>query len=292
MTNEGEQSITCTACDRQYRWKQELAGRKMKCKCGEVVVMPNQPDDIDDLYTMAGLESSASPQKTNCDSCGTRIKPGAAICINCGYNLKTGDVVVTAINAPATGQGAPAPAQAVGGIYANAMASRKKHTDINSRSDSKMQKQKNVFIPLGLIASSLVVVFAYQMFFADDILSPLQAVTYISLSTAVIIPILLIGLYIASSVIGISYGPLHTGLLKLLAIYLAPEACQSIINIIMGDYTLLGWFVSLIIYYALTMYLFELDPDETFYTIIILTITKIIASIFLVTVIFAIAMSL
>jgi hypothetical protein len=30
-------TISCEECGKTYRWKEELAGRKVRCKCGEVM---------------------------------------------------------------------------------------------------------------------------------------------------------------------------------------------------------------------------------------------------------------
>src|SRR5436305_2044463 len=32
--------IACASCDRRYTWKQSLAGRSVKCKCGATIAVP------------------------------------------------------------------------------------------------------------------------------------------------------------------------------------------------------------------------------------------------------------
>ncbi|HRK31018.1 MAG TPA: hypothetical protein PLD59_08050, partial [Tepidisphaeraceae bacterium] len=32
--------FSCEGCEKTYGWKAELAGRKVKCKCGTVMVVP------------------------------------------------------------------------------------------------------------------------------------------------------------------------------------------------------------------------------------------------------------
>lgn len=34
------QAFSCAACGKQYRWKPELAGKRVKCKCGEPIAVP------------------------------------------------------------------------------------------------------------------------------------------------------------------------------------------------------------------------------------------------------------
>src|SRR5690349_2240325 len=37
--------FTCTGCGVRYRWKEQWSGKKVRCKCGEVMVCPAHPED-------------------------------------------------------------------------------------------------------------------------------------------------------------------------------------------------------------------------------------------------------
>jgi hypothetical protein len=39
--------FSCGACGRKHNWKKELAGRQGKCKCGQVITVPTEPDNED-----------------------------------------------------------------------------------------------------------------------------------------------------------------------------------------------------------------------------------------------------
>jgi hypothetical protein len=43
VTVETHAPILCPSCGRQFRWKQELAGKRAKCKCGGVISIPREP---------------------------------------------------------------------------------------------------------------------------------------------------------------------------------------------------------------------------------------------------------
>ena len=43
MTQVNEVGFSCTSCGKQYRWKPELAGKAVKCKCGSPIRVPKQP---------------------------------------------------------------------------------------------------------------------------------------------------------------------------------------------------------------------------------------------------------
>src|SRR5688572_18506605 len=49
--------FACEICGRKYRWKPALAGRKVKCACGEEMLCPPvAPADGDDLYDVVQPE--------------------------------------------------------------------------------------------------------------------------------------------------------------------------------------------------------------------------------------------
>jgi DNA-directed RNA polymerase subunit RPC12/RpoP len=108
--------FSCAACGRSFSWKPELAGKRVKCKCGEKLTVPATdpaaemepaPDGFDDLMALAeGAPASdngyapaavAAPVGggSACPSCGSRVDAAAVICVNCGHNLKTGKKLKT-----------------------------------------------------------------------------------------------------------------------------------------------------------------------------------------------------
>ncbi len=58
--SDGTYKVTCAHCQRSYSWKKELAGKRGRCKCGQVVAMPLAPPPADDLYALAELASDAN----------------------------------------------------------------------------------------------------------------------------------------------------------------------------------------------------------------------------------------
>lgn len=107
--------FTCMACGKEYRWKPELAGRKAKCGCGAALVVPaERPGGAAPPVAAARAaavtrpaESPASasipvastavpvaaPAGAACPSCAASLAPNAVLCVNCGYNLKTGKML-------------------------------------------------------------------------------------------------------------------------------------------------------------------------------------------------------
>lgn len=103
----------CTACGKEYRWKPELAGRKAKCGCGASIVVPAERPSAGLAAKAAApalaptsaraaiaAEPNAAPADlkpaaaessgAKCPACAAALAPNAVLCVNCGYNLKTG----------------------------------------------------------------------------------------------------------------------------------------------------------------------------------------------------------
>ena len=58
--------FACSTCGKNYRWKQELAGKKAKCKCGAVINCPatipgDPPQDDDALFDLAPAPEVSRP---------------------------------------------------------------------------------------------------------------------------------------------------------------------------------------------------------------------------------------
>jgi predicted RNA-binding Zn-ribbon protein involved in translation (DUF1610 family) len=108
-------AVQCGSCRKRFAAKENLAGRKVKCpQCGAELTIPKprlepepapQITDLLDEYETAsppaGETSSATAgtaggatrvpdTELKCPSCGASLKAGSVICLECGYNLRTG----------------------------------------------------------------------------------------------------------------------------------------------------------------------------------------------------------
>ncbi|HEV8290348.1 MAG TPA: hypothetical protein VGP94_00425 [Tepidisphaeraceae bacterium] len=98
----GGATFSCDSCGKQYPWKSELAGKKAKCKCGAVLNIPTQPQAARAVARTPVAVAAAAPldesQGYRCPACKNDLTPGTAICVNCGYDLRTGQYVSTQVD--------------------------------------------------------------------------------------------------------------------------------------------------------------------------------------------------
>ena len=99
--------VTCS-CGQSFKAKDELAGKKARCpKCSQPLLIPTIEADelrleaaldapkynpLDDILSEEGIK----PAHTGpvCPSCKEPVNPSAILCVQCGFNLETGEQVM------------------------------------------------------------------------------------------------------------------------------------------------------------------------------------------------------
>lgn len=100
----------CGSCNVGFTAKDALAGKTVKCpKCKNPLKVPQKSapkkpvaaaaspqahNPLLDLLDEAGVESM--PRGPICENCGSEIAADAIICVQCGYNMATGQTIQTA----------------------------------------------------------------------------------------------------------------------------------------------------------------------------------------------------
>jgi DNA-directed RNA polymerase subunit RPC12/RpoP len=144
MDASKEDRFKCTSCGRRFTWKRDIAGRKVRCKCGESIRVPksvdSQASSKDDTYEL-DFEKADAPREPlpseqaaapahggKCPSCAAEISKQAVICIQCGFDVKEGRQIETSLGQAvktvdaaraARGGGAAAPVGFFGRISRN-----------------------------------------------------------------------------------------------------------------------------------------------------------------------------
>lgn len=280
MGQTDTQKIACAGCGRQYRWKPELAGKKVRCGCGHVVAVPAAPkpneEPLDDLE--AGLYALAEDEKRSarsgaiddtgyrCPSCQQPMEVGSVVCVSCGFNVKLGRRGAAAASTggmPMMAGGAVAAVGTVGGAASPILgyAGSGRREQAVQTDDNKLL---DLWIPLGMLAFGIVASFARLMYFTDDPLSFGIASVVVFVRLAIDMVMLAIGCLLAIKLLDVALGSPGLAALKIAAIAIAPGALAEILRYYMGAgagaYG--AWVISAIMYFVLFYYLFDFDFGE------------------------------
>ncbi len=266
------EKFKCDACGKSYAWKPELAGKKVRCKCGGVVVVPkpaapepeHQDNSLDDLYALSGDDRpkiAEQSQGLNCPSCNTEAAPGAVICTNCGLNFQTGQRIGAAAPAArpvlaAAGAGGAAIPRTLG--YSGRNVGKEKEAAADAREEMKMLIAPAIMFLLGIGTTFFYAINCMELSLGESMI-------YVPVTTVVNIFMITIGLFVAMKMLDFSLGAPLPALLKTGAIAMLPGAVDNII----GHYGgfaggMAGWAVALLMYYALLMWFFDLDGMEVY----------------------------
>lgn len=90
--------VECKSCRKKQKAPPTLAGKRVRCKCGNVIAIPVEappatPSELDlsDVSLMSHGDTVAAP--SSCPSCMMVMLEGAILCLNCGFNKQTGQRV-------------------------------------------------------------------------------------------------------------------------------------------------------------------------------------------------------
>lgn len=262
---EASGQFSCSSCGKQYKWKPEFAGRKVKCKCGFVMTAPAEapaPQEEEDLYAFA--DDKPTPPATP--------QPVAAIPVS----LAASNAAV-AMPRPVMPVMPTMPVAALAGVPAASMATkgRKPSTPVlGYMGPGKPAEQAEVevarneawreyYVPAGLVIAGIFLSVINQMYF-DIFTVPLTfALPIVGVKLVVDLVMLVIGCFIAMKIMDMAFGAPGSAILKLCAVAVAPGALANICTSLFGiGGGMLGWLLAVIMYWGLLYWLFDLDFAE------------------------------
>ena len=137
---------------------------------------------------------------------------------------------------------------------------------------------KDLIIPIALIFVGTVAEFVWAFRVSP---SPRVAITSVGGDFIMHLVTMLIGVIVAARILGVSFGPVPTAILKLAAIAVGPTGVTMLLVWSLGGgiaVLILGWVLQLAIFVWLFQLFFELDLDDLFNTIVILYGVHMVAS--------------
>jgi hypothetical protein len=239
---EAAGQFACETCGRKYKWKPGLAGRKVKCACGEEIICPpTPPADGDDLYDFAPPEAKPAPTHT------------AA--------------------ARAVAAQSPTPASPL--QYQNP----RDRGVTESGSEYFPDKTLDYHLPLALIAGGTLIEVVAALYRGSHSRAGFAPyLTDVGLQLIVGSATKLLAVLIAARFRGIELGKLPTAIMKLAAISIAPGAAFTLLTpalAVIPFGILLGLIGQFILYFALLGTLFHMDESDTWYCVCVIFIINV-----------------
>ncbi len=257
--------FACGGCQRRATWRIELAGRRVRCKCGHVTTVPAQmpgseaTDEVD-MYDLADLAADAHRATAN-------LEP--------------------TIVDPAAFAAAPAPAAALvskSGIplaYQRPQTAREKE---HAASDSHIDPRRDLQAPavLLLIGAALYIGYYaihYKLGFGSIVATSIGLTIMTVFETVILVGFALV----VASPLGVSFGGIGTAILKLAAIVVICDGITTCFDGLLSRYMgpfggsifgfgAIGFPIALGIYWSTLIYLFSMDPGDSWMVVIILAI--------------------
>ncbi len=187
---------------------------------------PSEPAEATDIPIAT---DSSQPAAARCPSCNQAIKPGAVICVKCGFNLQENRRLQTEVNADAPDVGPPAasPTAAPSNLKASPGHDALHGTAAGTYSsvgtqaaleESQRHQRIQLFVPAGLIGFSLLGQIILQYCLSDSIARWFTwVVLHVVLDVAVWTPLAMATLLLISKLLDTSFGNLLTLPYKTLA---------------------------------------------------------------------------
>lgn len=270
--------FSCGSCGKSYTWKPELAGKRVKCKCGAPVSVPKEnpaaavaeDPELDDLYALSEgkVEEEAVapppiPAGDGCPSCGTALEPGAVLCVACGYNFKTKKVLKTQRLAGGGGGGVALAGIATGvgggaGVLGYA-GPGKRHEE-----GDVTWGPKDLYIPIGLVLVGTVLT-GLEIYMNRGVRSAGLIMLAVGVLTLINLILVVPAVLITVKLFDLGLGPIHTGLMKIAACAIFPGAVGGIVEGAIGPAggNYIGWFVSYVLTLIMFCWLLEMDYFES-----------------------------
>lgn len=185
-----------------------------------------------------------------CPSCGNKVKPGAVICINCGFNLQAGKKMKTAVETGGGDNGAPAGPP--GGLDLNDERWKRLSAQVKSReegdnpSDFKEKKAPPILLAAGI---ALCVLDAFLLMYGEtDYLigmygtedpgtASVARLIGAGLSFLLGLPFMLIGLVIVAKMFGSAFGGMMMATYKLAGVLLFTIGVGQVVDSVMAHLT-------------------------------------------------------
>jgi hypothetical protein len=252
--------FSCNGCQRNYTWKPEIAGKRVKCKCGNVITVPQNIDppatEEDDLYALAEDAEKAAAQPSR---------------------------LVAAAPPPPKATASAAPTHSRSGIPL-AYKSGPSPREIERAAAAGLDMQRDVYAPLIFLSVGFLLCISYYVIHYN---LGANGIIFISVGLTVMTVVeaaFLVGFaLVIATPLGVGFGDFRSAILKLAAITVFNDGVITWIDAAVTKFAgfsagglfgfgIVGLPVAVGVYWSLLIYLFSMDPGDSWLVVIILAV--------------------
>jgi len=262
--------LVCGACGKSFLYKPEYAGKAFKCKCGSIIrapaaqpaaagsqarpMHPKAPVHAPVRPVSARPKPTASANPAPAPAIAQDADPFAALVAQAEeYEVSNPPPVrASARVAVAKVTSTAAVAKPTSPMLAYASQRRAPTQDVEEA------RVKNIFVPLALLVAGII---AYVIDASlHGLNNPVFIMVFVAFHVIVNLVLVFVALMIGVKLLNLGLGEVGPALLKIAAVALLPGAIGSIIAFKLFGYV--SWGVTVLMYWGLMAYLFELDMQE------------------------------
>jgi hypothetical protein len=252
--------FSCDGCKRIYTWKPEIAGKRVKCKCGQTLTVPQTieappAEEEDDLYALAEDAEKAAAQPSRLIAAAPPPpKPATA--------TKT-----------ATRSGIPL-------AYKSGPTAR----EVEVAAAAGLDMSRDIYAPLVFLVLGFLLAIGYYVVHynlgADGIIFIGMGLTLMTIVEAAF----LVGFaLVIANPLGVGFGDFRTAILKLAAIAVFNDGVITWVDAAVNKFAgfgagglfgfgIIGLPVAVGVYWVLLIYLFSMDPGDSWLVVVILAV--------------------
>jgi hypothetical protein len=268
--------LACGACGRKFVLKPEYAGKTLKCKCGRPIKAPAAVPAGAPAAARQPVAAASAPAPPSSNSGGDDDFSKLFSDAEAEYEMAPPPLPSPKAKPPIA-HTAPAAASAGGStspMLGYARAAVRPQVDDATRA----AVVSDLYIPIALLIVGLV---AY-LFDAhlQGAKSAVEASLFVFVVCLLNVLLVFAALMVGVKVIGLALGPIGPALLKIAAVAVLPAAAGDLIHWYSGI-GLVAWGMTLVMYYVLLYWLFDMDGSEIYIVTSIMWVVQFILGMFI-----------
>ncbi|HSV14325.1 MAG TPA: hypothetical protein VLI90_08700 [Tepidisphaeraceae bacterium] len=287
---ESSDRFSCASCQRSYIWKPALAGKRVKCKCGAMMDVPSgvMPQAAPQLKPQVIHRPRPAPVAAASQADDDALYAMADMEAKAAANLPP--MVMAAAPVAAVAMAVPGRATTVSGVplaYRRGPSAKERE---RAGTNVLIDMNRDVYVPTAMLVGGFLIYAGYY------------AITYhlggvaivitmfgLSLLTAFKAAILVGFALVAATPLGVSFGGVFTAILKLAAIAVFCDGVTTWIDAGVAHISggaggggffgmgIISWPIALGMYWGFFIYLFSMDPGDSWMVVMILSIIDYLA---------------